>query len=67
LSHPLKATTRKVQQKAKQVMATATFKNIITSAHMIKTGLVRIWLRKLTISSAAHCSKSDFFGGKDKN
>lgn len=32
LSHPLKLTRTKVQQKPKQVIATATFKNIITSS-----------------------------------
>jgi hypothetical protein len=30
-NHPLNATMQKAQQKVKQVVATATFKNIITS------------------------------------
>jgi len=37
LSHPLKPTTKKVQQKPKQVIATATFRNIITSENLVRS------------------------------
>ena len=65
LSHPLKLTTTKVQQKPKQVIATATFKNIITSRNVVKSDFLR--RRKTrTISTTTHCSKSNFLGGEHK-
>lgn len=65
LSHPLKLTRTKVQQKPKQVIATATFKNIITSRNVVKSDFPR--RRKTrTISTTTHCSKSNFLGGEHK-
>jgi len=65
LSHPLKLTTTKVQQKPKQVIATATFKNIITSRNVVKSDFLR--RRKTrTISTTTHCSKSNFLSGEHK-
>lgn len=65
LSHPLKLTRTKVQQKPKQVIATATFKNIITSRNVVKSDFLR--RRKTrTISTTTHCSKSNFLSGEHK-
>lgn len=41
LSHPLRATMQKVQQKAKHVSATATFKNIIGSKQRMHESCLR--------------------------
>ena len=60
LSHPLKPTTRKVQQKPKQVIATATFRNIITSKNLVRSNFLQRKWKMHTISTTTHCSKSNF-------